>query len=98
MAAEGDDDRLLLGREHGGHRLLWTGRKIGDRGPLAPFGDGLRVDAVASGEGPQALLTTLDRATDRLCRCGAAVENLARSSSFHFRDKNAPSKPGIRHL
>ena len=40
----------------------------------------------------------LDRATDRLCRGGAAVENLAHSASFHACVKGAPSKPGIKHL
>lgn len=49
-------------------------------------------------QSPQSLLTTLDRATDRLCRCGAAVENLAHSPSFHSREKTAPSKSGIKQL
>ena len=35
--------------------------------------DGLRVDAVAFGERPQALLTILYCSTDRLRRCGAPV-------------------------
>jgi hypothetical protein len=26
------------------------------------------------------------------------MENLAHNASFHSRDKNAPSKPGIKHL
>jgi transposase len=43
-------------------------------------------------------LTVLYRATDRLSRGGAAVENLAHSASFHSRDKNAPSKPGIKQF
>jgi hypothetical protein len=33
-------------------------------------------------------LTMLDRATDRLCRGGAAVENLAHSASFQAFAKN----------
>ncbi|WP_408639526.1 integrase core domain-containing protein [Neoroseomonas rubea] len=39
----------------------------------------------------------LDRATDRLCRGGVAVENLARSASFQAWEKTAPSNPGIKH-
>jgi hypothetical protein len=40
----------------------------------------------------------LYRSTDRLCRCGASVENLTHSASFHSGEKTAPSKPGIKHL
>jgi len=40
----------------------------------------------------------LDPTTDRLCRGGAAVENLADSASFHAWEKTAPSNPGIKHL
>jgi len=43
-------------------------------------------------------LTMLYRSTDRLCRCGAAVENLAHSASFHSLENNAPSNPGIKQL
>src|SRR5690242_19107488 len=53
---------------------------------------------MAPGQSPQALLTMLDRATDRLCRAGAAVKNLAHSASLHAREKIAPSKPGTEHL
>jgi transposase len=38
----------------------------------------------------------LYRSTDRLCRAGAPMENLAHSASFHSRDKNAPSNPGTK--
>jgi hypothetical protein len=31
-------------------------------------------------------------------RCGAAVKNLSHSASFHSRENNAPSNPGIKHL
>src|SRR5829696_10379186 len=48
--------------------------------------------------GSQALLTMLDRATDRLCRAGAPVKNLAHSASLHSNEKSAPLKPGIKHL
>jgi hypothetical protein len=43
-------------------------------------------------------LTTLYRSTHRRCRGGAPVENLAHSASFHSKENNAPSKPGIKHL
>ena len=95
---EGDDDGFLLGRERGGVRLSRAGWQVGDRGPLAPFGDRLGVHPVAARQVPQARLTMLDRATDRLCRGGAAVKNLAHSASFHAWEKTAPSNPGIKHL
>jgi hypothetical protein len=98
VTPEGDDDGLLLGRERRGLRLPRASRQVGDRTPLAPLGDGLGVDAVASRQVPQARLTMLDRATDRLCRAGAPVENLAHSASFHSWEKTAPSNPGIKHL
>src|ERR687893_1248653 len=66
--------------------------------PLPPFGDGLRVDAMALGQGSQARLTILYCSTDCLCRCGAPMENLAHSASLHSGDKNAPSNPGIKHV
>ena len=94
---EGDDDGFLLGRERGGVRVPRPGRQVGDRSPLAPFGDRLRVHAMATGQSPQALLTMLDRATDRLCRGGAPVKNLAHSASFHACEKTAPSNPEIKH-
>src|SRR5947208_13578422 len=65
---------------------------------LFPFGHGLRIDPVSFGQSSQALLTTLYRSTDRLCRGGAAVKNLAQSASLHAGENNAPSKPGTRHL
>ncbi|WP_210236015.1 MULTISPECIES: hypothetical protein, partial [unclassified Mesorhizobium] len=46
----------------------------------------------------QALLTILYCSTDRLCRCGAAVKNLAHSASFHSWENNAPSNAGIKQL
>src|SRR5437762_8731114 len=56
------------------------------------------VDPVSFGQSPQALLTTLYRSTDRLCRGGAAVKNLAQSASLHAGENNAPSKPGTKQL
>src|ERR1700692_2251189 len=98
MAAEGDDDTLLPDRQHRGLRLARAGWQIGDRTALLPLGDGLRVDPVAPGQSPQARLTMLYRSTDRRCRRGAAVENLAHSASFHSREYDAPSNRGIKHL
>jgi hypothetical protein len=40
----------------------------------------------------------LYRSTHRRCRGGAPVENLAHSASFHSKENNAPSKPGIKEL
>jgi hypothetical protein len=40
----------------------------------------------------------LYRSTDCLCRRGASMKNLAHSASFDSDDKDAPSKPGIKHL
>src|SRR5919206_2615724 len=98
VTPEGDDDGLVLRREHGRARVLGPGALVGNRGPGSPLSDRLRVDPVAPGQNPQALLTMLYRSTDRLCRAGAPVENLAHSASFHSRDKNAPSNPGTKHL
>src|SRR5690606_24125751 len=35
--------------------------------------------------------------TNRRCRAGATVENLAHSASFHCWPNNAPSNPGTKH-
>ena len=40
----------------------------------------------------------LYRSTDRLCRCGAPMKNLAHSASFESLDKDAPSKPETKQL
>src|SRR6478752_7772325 len=40
----------------------------------------------------------LYRSTDRLCRRGAPMQNLAHSASFDSDDKDAPSIPGIKQL
>jgi hypothetical protein len=68
------------------HNSVHPHKALGYRSPSPP------------GQGSQALLTMLYRATDRLCRGGAAVENLAHSGSFHAGEKNAPSKPGTKQL
>lgn len=71
---------------------------VGNGGTLGALGDGLQVDAEAACQVPQARLTMLDRAANRLCRAGAPVKNLAHSASFHASEKTAPSKPGIKQL
>ena len=53
---------------------------------------------VAPGQNPQALATMLYRATNRLCRAGPPLENLAHSASFHPPDNNAPANPRTKHL
>jgi hypothetical protein len=40
----------------------------------------------------------LYRSTDRLCRRGAAMQNLSHSASLQVWENNAPSKSGIKHL
>src|SRR6185369_6056230 len=97
MPAEGDDDRLLLDSEHRGLRLLRACRAIGNGVPTLPLGNGLLIDAVATGQRPQARLTMLYRSTDCLCRRGAAVKNLAHSASLHAVENGAPSTPRIKH-
>src|SRR6202051_3230170 len=98
VPTEGDNRRLLFNRQHGGLWTLGTSWQIGDRTAFLPLGNGLRIDPVASSEGPQALLTMLYRSTDRRGRRGAAMKNLAHSASRHAGEKSAPSKPGIKHL
>src|SRR5580692_12858257 len=98
MLAKGNDDGLVLKRQAGGFWLFRAGRKIGHRTALLPFCDGFRIDPVALGQSPQALLTILYCSTDCLCRCGAAVKNLSHSASFHSLENNAPSNLGIKHL
>jgi hypothetical protein len=53
--------------------------RLADRRPRSALSTwrGLRIDAVAPGQRPQALLTMLYRSTDRLCRCGAPMKNLS---------------------
>src|SRR5918995_564708 len=97
VPAEGDDDGLVLDRQNRRLRLARPCLAIGRRGPLLPLGDGLRVDAVALGELPQALLTMLYRSTDPRCRRGAPMVNLAHSASRHSCEKSAPPNPGIKH-
>lgn len=73
MLAESDADGFLVFAQQGGMWLLRPHPGIGGGRSLLPLGDGLRVDAVPPGQNPYARLTMLYRATDRLCRAGAAV-------------------------
>ena len=79
VAAIGDDDRFDRRRRRGW--CLGPRWPVGDGGPYLSLGDRLWVDAVASGQSPQALLTMLYRSTDRRCPYGAPVENPAHSVS-----------------
>jgi hypothetical protein len=42
-------------------------------------------------------LTMLYRSTDRLRRCGAPVQYLSHSASFHSLEKYAPPNDGTKH-
>src|SRR5262245_38347549 len=92
VATKGDDNRLFLDREHRRSRLSLAGRQIGRRRPPLPLRHGLLIDPVALSQRPQARLTMLYRSTDRLCRRGAPMQNLAHSASFDSELKGAPSK------
>lgn len=64
VLVEGDDNRLLLlKRQHRRARLSWFARQVGCRSALPPLGDGLRVDPVAIGRRPQALMFWIARRT-----------------------------------
>lgn len=97
MPAKGNDNGFLLKGKNGGLRRR-PGLSVRNRGPLPPLGYGLRVDPMALGEGPQALLTMLYRSTDCLSRAGAPVKNLSHSASFWRSEKYAPSISGTKHL
>jgi hypothetical protein len=49
MLAKGDDHRLFLGRQYGRAHSLRAHRRIVDKGPFAPLGDGLLIKAVLRG-------------------------------------------------
>src|SRR5258708_6886570 len=65
---------------------------------LVAFHLGQPVDAMPPRQRPQTLLTMLYRSTDRLCRCGAPVQYLSHSASFHSLEKYAASNAGTKHL
>ncbi len=77
LASGGIDVAFRLGR------LADSGILARRLGAAPPLGDRLGIHPVAPRQFPQARLPMLDRATDRLCRGGAPVENPAHSAFFH---------------
>jgi hypothetical protein len=57
VAAEGDDNRFLLGCEHSRANFLGPHRRVGRGGALAPFLHCGGADPEALGQRPHALLT-----------------------------------------
>ena len=96
--AETQHDRLILDRQDRRAWLFRAGRNVAHRRPPLPLRDRFLADPISGCQRPQARLTMLYRSTDRLCRCGAPMKNLAHSASFHSSVKSALSKPGIKHL
>ncbi len=100
----GRENRPVHGRCRSGHPrhpdglLLGSHRRIGRGLPPAPLLHGGGADAVARCQRPHALLAPLYRATHCLSRGGAAVENLAHSSSLAAPRLNVPSHSGTEHL
>jgi hypothetical protein len=81
LLAEGHDNGLLGGRQHRALRRLRPHRRIGRPGPLAPFGYCLRVQPIAGGKGPGALLRRLELGSKTRRRAGAAVKNTCHRAS-----------------
>jgi len=77
---------------------LRSHRGIARRGPAPPLRDSLRVDPMAPGQRPYALLTMLYPSTDRLRRAGAPVKNLAHVPSLSMACESVPSYTGTKHL
>ena len=98
VPAEGDDGRFLLGGEHGRAGLLGSHCRVGRSLAPAPFLDGGWADAVGLRQRPYAFLAPLYRTTHCLSRCGAAVENLAHSSSLAAWRLSVPPHRGTEHL
>lgn len=72
-----------------------------------PVGQGLDSETVTKIVNPRTIslpvlqqtrLTILYYPTDRLCRRGAPMQNLAHSACFDLDDDDEPSKPEIKHL
>ena len=57
--AERHNDCLVLDRQQGRLWVFWPGGQVGCGAALLPLRDGLLVDAVTPGQGPQAPLTML---------------------------------------
>src|SRR5258708_25237446 len=98
VLAKRDDDGLLLHRQNRRPRHGWPSPAIRGRVAPPPLSDSLLVDAMPPRQRPQTLLTMLYRSTDRLCRCGAPVQYLSHSASFHSLEKYAPPNAGTKHL
>lgn len=78
---KGNNHRLVLDAENRGMGFRRAHGLIANRGPLAPFLNRGRADRMVPGKRPYTLFTPLYRATDRLCRGGAAVKNLSQIAS-----------------
>jgi hypothetical protein len=77
VAAKGNDDGLVLRREDRGAGRFGAHRGVGSEVSAPPLLHRRRADTVAGRKGLYARLTSLDCATDCLCRRGAAVKNLS---------------------
>ena len=77
VAPESDDNRLFLHGQHCRSCLPGTGRKIGNRGPLLPFGDGFLVHPVAPAKALQAAASATSRCDQARRHTGKAGLDLA---------------------
>ena len=73
MLAKRDHQRFFFSAEHRGAGLLRPHRRIRDRRPLLPLRHGVGVHVIPLGKLGYALLTLLDRSTQRRGRAGAPV-------------------------
>lgn len=72
-------------------------RQTGDRGLLPPLRHRLRVNIITLGQSPQAIMNMMYRSTERPLSLWRCRVNLAHGASFHWLEKTAPSKFGIKH-
>ena len=73
VLAKSHANRLFLDAQRCGTSLLGTHGRVMGKGSLAPLLHRLRVQVVTPGQRQQALLTMLDRPTNRRRRAGAVV-------------------------
>lgn len=97
MCRQATYHRLVLWAENGWARRLRVHGGVCREGPLAPCLDRGGAEAVVPGQGPYALFTSLECATDRLRR-GAAGANLAPSAALAAGWSTLPPHRGIKHL